>query len=112
MDTKSAFPEKDKICKVEMDIKLSRLAELDLEEIWLYSFETWSLDQANKYQDILFLGMNEISLNLNLAKSILLSSKSFQYHKIGHHYLFFNISDSDLLIYRVLHESMDFDRHL
>lgn len=32
-------------------IKLSRLAELDLEEIWLYTFEKWSLTQANFYQD-------------------------------------------------------------
>jgi toxin ParE1/3/4 len=36
---------------MRLEIKLSRLAELDLEEIWLYTFEIWSLNQANYYQD-------------------------------------------------------------
>lgn len=44
-----------------MNLILSRLAELDLEEIWLYTFETWSIDQANIYQDILFDGMNSLN---------------------------------------------------
>lgn len=95
-----------------MNIVLSRLAELVLEEIWLYTFETWSIDQANYYQDILFFGMKEAGENLSFSKPIILNNKSYRYYKIAHHYIFFIVSDNDLLIYRILHESMDFEKHL
>jgi toxin ParE1/3/4 len=49
-------------------IKLSRLAELDLEGIWLYTFETWSIQQANFYQDNLHLGFKEIQDNRLLER--------------------------------------------
>ena len=48
---------------MNLDIRLSKLAELDLEEIWFYTFATWSINQANDYQDILFLGMNQLKIN-------------------------------------------------
>jgi toxin ParE1/3/4 len=48
---------------MSLEIKLSRFAALDLEEIWLYTFETWSINQANYYQDNLFLGLKEIASN-------------------------------------------------
>ena len=40
-----------------MNFKLSKQAELDLENIWLYTFETWSLQQADYYLDLI---LNEI----------------------------------------------------
>lgn len=33
--------------------KISRAALIDLEEIWLYTFETWFLEQANRYNELL-----------------------------------------------------------
>ena len=32
-----------------MKCKISKEAEKDLEKIWLYTFETWSLEQADYY---------------------------------------------------------------
>jgi toxin ParE1/3/4 len=95
-----------------VNLILSRLAELDLEEIWLYTFETWSIEQANAYQDILFAGMNEAGENPNFSKPIVLNNKTYLYYKIAHHYIFFFISESDILVSRILHESMDFEKHL
>ena len=60
-----------------LHIKLSRLAELDIEEIWLYTFETWSMNQANFYQDTLYLGLNELALNINLAKTFVMEQQRF-----------------------------------
>ena len=40
-----------------MKCKISKEAEKDLEKIWLYTFETWSLEQADYYYDLL---MDEI----------------------------------------------------
>ena len=36
-----------------MKCKISKEAEKDLEKIWLYTFETWSLEQADYYYDLL-----------------------------------------------------------
>ncbi|WP_436414160.1 type II toxin-antitoxin system RelE/ParE family toxin [Petrimonas sp.] len=40
-----------------MNYKISRQALLDIENIWLYTFENWSIEQADRYYNLL---MNEI----------------------------------------------------
>ncbi len=40
-----------------MNYKISLEAEKDLEKIWLYTFEIWSLEQADYYFNLL---LNEI----------------------------------------------------
>jgi toxin ParE1/3/4 len=97
---------------MNLAIRLSKLAELDLEEIWFYTFATWSLNQANDYQDILFLGMNQLKINSTQAKYIKIDNRNFYYNKIGHHFIFFQQQENEILIYRVLHEVMDFSKHL
>ncbi len=97
---------------MNLQIKFSRLAELDLEEIWLYTFETWSLQQANFYQDNLYLGLNELSQNTRYGKIIVIDNRTFYYYKIAHHYIFYLEQENELLVYRILHEMMDFPRHL
>ena len=32
-----------------MNIKISNEAQFDFENIWLYTFETWSKEQADRY---------------------------------------------------------------
>ena len=39
------------------------LALQDLEEIWFYTFHTWSIQQADFYQDQLYYGMQLLSEN-------------------------------------------------
>ncbi|MBL7774213.1 MAG: type II toxin-antitoxin system RelE/ParE family toxin [Chitinophagaceae bacterium] len=97
---------------MSLDIKLSRLAELDLEEIWLYTFEKWSLTQANYYQDNLYIGLNELASKTELGRSISIDNRTFHYYKIAHHYIFYQEQENTLFVYRILHEMMDFPRHL
>ena len=33
--------------------EVSKLAILDLENIWAYTLENWSLEQANKYYELI-----------------------------------------------------------
>ena len=97
---------------MRLEIKLSRFAELDLEEIWLYTFETWSINQANYYQDNLFLGLKEIASNTKIGKPIEIDNRIFYYYKIAHHYIFYQEYESVILVSRILHEMMDFPKHL
>jgi toxin ParE1/3/4 len=46
------------------NFELSRLALMDLEEIWLYTSKIWSKQQANKYYEEIFKVINEICNNV------------------------------------------------
>ena len=43
--------------------RLSPAARRDLEEIWLYSAEKWSVDQAERYTDALEEAFDRLSLS-------------------------------------------------
>jgi toxin ParE1/3/4 len=88
------------------------LALQDLEEIWLYTFQTWSIQQADFYQDQLYYGMQLLSENNKIAKNISLNAQAYLYYKVNHHYIFFRIENKQLIVIRILHEKMDFVRHL
>ena len=45
-----------------MNYKISKQAEIDLENIWLYTFEEWSIEQADYYFDLI---MDEIEYIAN-----------------------------------------------
>ena len=47
---------------------LRALAQEDLEEIWLYTYEEWGVDQADKYLDILFSGFTWLAENPLIGK--------------------------------------------
>lgn len=43
-----------------MNFKLSNEAEVDLEKIWSYTFETWSIEQADRSINLIFEEINYI----------------------------------------------------
>ena len=94
--------------------KLSKQAEKDLTGIWQYTLETWSREQANKYLEGL---LNTFSM---IAKAPEKAGRSYEHVRAGYrkypfvrHIVFYKIlPDGTALIVRVLHERMDFDRHL
>ncbi len=46
-----------------MNYKIRKQAEIDLEKIWLYTFEEWSIDQADYYFDLIMDEIEYISKN-------------------------------------------------
>jgi toxin ParE1/3/4 len=80
----------------------------DLTEIWNYTYEEWSENQADKYYLLLLDSCQEIAENPNLGKKYdiviadLLGYKSNQ-HIIFHHI----ISNHQVEIIRILHVRMD-----
>jgi len=78
----------------------------------LYTFHTWSIQQADFYQDQLYYGMQLLSENNKIAKNISLNAQAYLYYKVNHHYIFSRFENNQLIIIRILHEKMDFVRHL
>lgn len=91
---------------------LTRKAFQDLSEIWNYTFDNWSEEQANKYYSILIAGI------INIASDKAYSSKPyFQIsnnlwgYRVQHHIIFYQIENNDVLVIRILHSSMDLKSH-
>ncbi|WP_299252931.1 type II toxin-antitoxin system RelE/ParE family toxin [uncultured Aquimarina sp.] len=92
--------------------KVSRKAEMDLAKMYEYGIETFGLKQAKGY----LLGMHTLfqvlADNTNLgrdASEFILSLKRFSYKS---HTIFYLATDIDILIIRVLNQSMDYEKNL
>ena len=94
--------------------KLSKLAESDLTGIWRYTAETWSQDQANRYVKMIMDAFNEIAKSpAVLGRSYEHVRQGYRKYTIGKHVVFYQLTaDGGAMISRILHEKMDYDRHL
>lgn len=94
--------------------KLSKLAEKDLSGIWRYTLDTWSREQADKYVTGLLKAMEDISkAPASVGRPYEHVRTGYRKFLWGKHVIFYKISgDGSVFISRVLHEKMDFDRHL
>ena len=92
--------------------KVSIKSEIDLAKMYEYGIETFGLKQAKSY----LLGMHTmfqiLANNTNLgrdASEYVLSLKRFSYKS---HTIFYLTTDIDILIIRVLNQSMDYETNL
>jgi toxin ParE1/3/4 len=87
-------------------------AESDLEEIWLYSFEKWNEEQADRYYDQLIEGIDKLLDNPELGKSRATIRNGYRSIHIGSHLIYYRVEGDDIRIIRVLHERMLPSKHL
>lgn len=80
----------------------------DLNEIWIYTLEEWSENQADKYYATIELACEQIGLNPELGKEYIRIKKGLLGYRTGKHIIFYQILDnSEIEVIRILHESMD-----
>ena len=95
-------------------IRLSRKAISDLDGIWDYTVETWSEEQAAIYYRQIHAtiqGLNSLPAFLEIKYDII--KPGLLGHKVGHHIIFYKKdSDGSISVDRILHEKMDYQRHL
>jgi toxin ParE1/3/4 len=88
--------------------KLTNKAVEDLSEIWNYTFEVWSEQQADKYYKELIAFCREIAKNQQLGKTYEGISKQLLGMRANSHIIFYRVIDNQCVeITRILHESMD-----
>ena len=92
---------------------LTPKATEDLIDIWTYTVETWSENQAERYYNTLIKSFLTISRHPdskgNAYDSI---HKGLRGLRVGRHVVFFVKQQSGTaLIVRILHERMDYKRH-
>ncbi|NLN68394.1 MAG: type II toxin-antitoxin system RelE/ParE family toxin [Alcaligenaceae bacterium] len=90
--------------------RLSPLAELDLEEIWLYTLNRWSPEQADNYLHNLTLAFEALTSGKRRGSPSVLPD--FQKYLCGSHVIYFLDYAEHLDIIRVLHQRQDVNLHL
>ena len=91
---------------------ISKKALSDVEEIWFYTAEKWSVDQANRYYNLIFDEINFICKNINAGKSMEHVRKGYRASKVKSHLIFYRILNNTVEIIRILHERMDIENRI
>lgn len=88
-------------------ISLTPEAIRDLEKIFLYTADQWSIKQAIKYQDEFNLAFNEIVKLPSIGKKYYFRKGNYRKQKVGKHLIFYKLKTDECLVVRILHERMD-----
>ena len=94
--------------------KISKKAIADLNNIWNYTADVWSEEQADKYYNLLYTCIKGLSVFPDYLRKgyDVIKPGLFGYH-VGHHIIFYKKKRNGIIwIDRILHEKMDFKRHL
>jgi len=95
-----------------MKYKISYKAAEDIEKIWLYTYETWSQEQADRYVHLIFDEIEYLSENASSGKDFSHIRKGYRYSKIKSHLIFYRTPEKEIEIIRVLHQRMDIESRL
>jgi toxin ParE1/3/4 len=87
---------------------LTRKAVDDLAEIWRYTADKWSADQADKYYHLLIGTFQKIARNPETGRDYPQVTGNIRGVRAGRHLIFFQRKNNqEVLIVRILHEQMD-----
>ncbi|MEO8149117.1 MAG: type II toxin-antitoxin system RelE/ParE family toxin [Bacteroidia bacterium] len=87
---------------------LTNKASDDLSEIWNYTYEAWSENQADKYYELLIAAFKEIAKNPDIGKHYEEISTELLGIRVGKHIVFYRQANfREIEILRILHERMD-----
>lgn len=93
------------------DFHLSPLAEQDLEDIWSYTAETWSWEQASRYHAELLHALRMLGSGRWKGRGVDIR-RSYLKYPVGSHFVFYRRRAQGIEVIRILHRRMDVSRHL
>ena len=93
------------------NFEVSKLALKDLEDIWGYTVEHWSIQQANKYYKEIFEVINEICSNSEIGIPIDDIKRGHRKIPIKSHLIIYKVKQQTIYIDRILHQKMDYDNN-
>ena len=87
-------------------------AQADLDEIWDYTVERWGIEQAETYTRQLAKHIQAIADNPALGHECDEVQAGYRQYPSGSHVLFYRLTDGGIEVVRILHERMDYERHI
>jgi len=96
-----------------MKFIISEKANEDIEKIWLYTYENWSLEQADRYYNLILDEIEFIAENFESGKSVDYIKKGYRATLVKSHIVFYKKSRRNIVeIIRVLHQKMDIESRI
>jgi toxin ParE1/3/4 len=91
---------------------LSPRARADLDGIWSYTAQRWGVDQAERYLRRIADAVDLVAETPALGRNCDYIRQGYQKYPVGSHVLFYRQVEDAVDVVRILHQNMDFDRHL
>lgn len=97
-----------------MRFKISKKALEDIDNIWIYTMENWSVVQADRYYHLIFDEIEYLSKNPLAGKDYGHVRKDYRCSKVKSHLILYRTGseDEEIEIIRVLHQRMDIENRL
>jgi len=97
-----------------MKFSISIEAAADLENIWLYTFDYWSPEQADSYYNILLDTIEFLAEHPDSGKDVGHLRQGYFRKRVKSHFIFYKVNKAlDVLeVIRILHQSMDIENRL
>jgi toxin ParE1/3/4 len=97
-----------------MTFTISAEAATDLEDIWFYTAERWSVEQANRYVGQILDEIEYLSSHPESGVDYSHVRNNYFRAKIRLHFIFYRVNSrqENIEVIRVLHEMMDIDGQL
>jgi toxin ParE1/3/4 len=90
---------------------VSPRAAADIDDIWDYSAEQWGEDRANRYVTDIRYAIERVAADPRKGRPVIIRS-GYRKYPVGSHVIFFRLVPIGIDVVRVLHQRMDFERHL
>jgi toxin ParE1/3/4 len=91
---------------------LTPRAQADLDEIWNYTARRWNEGQADRYILEIQRAIEIVAHDPQRGRPYDDIRSGYRKYLAGSHFLFFRIVADGIDVVRILHQSMDFERHL
>ncbi len=97
-----------------MKYKISREASRDIENIWLYTIEKWSAEQADRYFNLILDEIEYLAEKPKSGKDYSKVRKEYFRSRIKSHFIFYKINrkNEKIEIIRILHQRLDIETRL
>ena len=87
---------------------LSEKALEDLNNIWIYKAENWSIEQADRYYNLILDEIEFATENFETTIDLCSVRKDYRYSKVKSHLVFCKKNENtEIEVVRIMHERMD-----
>ena len=96
-----------------MAYKISKKANTDINNIWIYTAENWSVEQADRYYNLILDEIEYIDSHFEAGRILEHLKPGYRSTKVKSHIIFYQCKKDNVIeIVRVLHQSMDIENRL
>lgn len=95
-----------------MKYKISNEAKRDIENLWLYTLNEWSIQAADRYVRLIMDEILYVADHPHSATDCSEIREGYYKTRVKSHFIFYRLNNETIEVVRVLHQQMDIPRQL